>query len=120
MDKANWDFYGKTLSGATQQRPIEERALQVVNGTVGSFRKLYVEKRFPKEAKQQAKEMIDNIIQAYENRIKKLPWMAPLQDRELLTSCNKLTIKIGYPDNGKIFQSSTLSAKKKEVTTLTI
>jgi len=114
IDKANWDFYGKTLSGATQQRPIEERALQVVNGTVGeALGKLYVEKRFPKEAKQQAKEMIDNIIQAYENRIKKLPWMAPATRQGAIDKLHKLTIKIGYPDKWEDFSKLNIISKEK-------
>jgi putative endopeptidase len=48
LEKANWDFYSKTLQGAKAQRPREERALQVVNGTVGeALGKLYVEQKFP-------------------------------------------------------------------------
>jgi endothelin-converting enzyme/putative endopeptidase len=45
VDAANFDFYGKTLTGAIKQRPLEERALQTVNGTIGeALGKLYVEK----------------------------------------------------------------------------
>ncbi|MDN3710590.1 M13 family metallopeptidase N-terminal domain-containing protein [Myroides ceti] len=73
IDEANWDFYSKTLTGAVKQRPIEERALQVVNGTVGeALGKLYVEKKFPAEAKEKAKEMIDYVFLAFENRINNL------------------------------------------------
>jgi endothelin-converting enzyme/putative endopeptidase len=35
IEEANFDFYGKTLTGAIKQRPRRERALQTVNGTVG-------------------------------------------------------------------------------------
>ena len=70
LEKANWDFYSKTLQGAKAQRPREERALQVVNGTVGeALGKLYVEQKFPAEAKEKARKMIDNIFLAFENRI---------------------------------------------------
>jgi len=45
IETANWQFYGKTLTGALKQRPRHEKALQVVNGTVGeALGKLYVEK----------------------------------------------------------------------------
>src|SRR5690606_28352349 len=78
IDEANFDFYSRTLTGAVAQRPIEERALQVVNGTVGeALGKLYVEKKFPAEAKEIAKEMVDYVFLAFENRINKLPWMTP-------------------------------------------
>jgi putative endopeptidase len=50
IETANWEFYGKTLTGALKQRPRHEKALQIVNGTVGeALGKLYVEKMFPEE-----------------------------------------------------------------------
>jgi len=71
INKANWDFYSKTLSGTKVQRPAEERALGTVNGTVGeAIGKLYVEAKFPPEAKAKAEEMIANVISALYNRIK--------------------------------------------------
>jgi endothelin-converting enzyme/putative endopeptidase len=45
IENANFEFYGKTLTGAVKQRPSDERALQVMEES-GSFRKLYVEKCF--------------------------------------------------------------------------
>jgi putative endopeptidase len=102
IEKANWEFYSKTLQGALKQRPKEERALQIVNGTVGeALGKLYVEKKFPAEAKQKAKLMIDNIFIAYENRINKLPWMAPATRKGAIDKLKKSTVKIGYPDKWK-------------------
>ena len=53
IEMASFDFYGKTLTGAIKQRPREDRALQTVNGTIGeALGKLYVEKKFPAEAKE--------------------------------------------------------------------
>src|SRR5699024_4266521 len=31
LEKANWDFYSKTLNGVLQQRPADERALATIN-----------------------------------------------------------------------------------------
>lgn len=102
IEQANWDFYSKTLQGALKQRPREERALQVVNGTVGeALGKLYVEKKFPAEAKEKAKAMIDNVFQAFENRINNLPWMTPATRKGAIEKLRKSTVKIGYPDKWK-------------------
>ena len=102
IEKANWDFYSKTLQGALKQRPREERALQVVNGTVGeALGKLYVEKKFPAEAKAKAKLMIDNVFLAFEARINKLPWMTPSTRLGAIEKLRKSTVKIGYPDKWK-------------------
>jgi len=56
---ANFDFYGKTLNGVLKRRPLDERALQTVNFSIGeALGKLYVEKKFPAEAKTKAENMI--------------------------------------------------------------
>jgi putative endopeptidase len=99
IESSNFDFYGKTLTGAIKQRPRTEKALQVVNGTVGeALGKLYVEKMFPAEAKTKAKNMIQNVVRAYETRINNLSWMSPETKIKAIEKLNKMTIKIGYPD----------------------
>jgi len=114
LEKANWEFYSKVLSGAQQQKPIEERAVDIVNSMLGeALGKIYVEKKFPAEAKEKAQEMIDNIIKAYENRIKNLPWMTPATRQGALDKLAKLTIKIGYPDKWEDFSKLTILSPEK-------
>ena len=113
IETANWEFYGKTLTGALKQRPRHEKALQVVNGTVGeALGKLYVEKMFPEEAKGKAARMIKNVIRAYEGRINNLTWMSPETKAKAIQKLNGLTIKIGYPDKWKDY--SALRVKSPE------
>ncbi len=102
IEAASWDFYSKTLQGALKQLPREERALQVVNGTVGeALGKLYVEKKFPAEAKVKAKAMIENVFLAFENRINNLSWMAAETKKGAVEKLRKSTVKIGFPDKWK-------------------
>ncbi len=113
IETANWEFYGKTLTGALKQRPRHEKALQVVNGTVGeALGKLYVEKMFPAAAKDKAYKMIRNVMRAYELRINNLSWMSPETKIKAVEKLNSLTIKIGYPDKWKDY--SALSVKSIE------
>ncbi len=110
IETANWEFYGKALTGAIKQRPRNEKALQVVNGTVGeALGKLYVDKMFPAEAKDKAYKMIKNVMRAYEMRINNLTWMSPETKTKAVEKLNKLTIKIGYPDKWEDY--STLDVK---------
>ncbi|MCZ8229146.1 M13 family metallopeptidase [Flavobacterium sp.] len=111
IEKANWEFYGKTLTGAVKQRPFEERALQTVTGSVGeALGKLYVEKKFPAEAKEKAAKMIKNIFRAYENRINNLPWMSAETKVSAIAKLNKLRVKIGYPDKWKDYSALTIKS----------
>lgn len=102
IENANWEFYGKTLTGAVKQRPRNERALQTVNGALGeALGKLYVEKKFPAEAKEKAEKMIKNVFIAFENRINALPWMAKATKENAILKLKKSNVKIGYPNKWK-------------------
>ncbi len=115
IEDANFDFYGKTLTGAMQQRPREERALQVVNGTVGeALGKLYVEKKFPAEAKEKAEKMIKNVFKAFENRINNLTWMSPETRVSAIEKLHKSRVKIGYPDKWKDYSKLVLLSTEKD------
>ncbi len=108
---ANFDFYGKTLTGAIKQRPLDERALQTVNGATGeALGKLYVEKKFPAEAKTKAENMIKNVIRAYENRINNLTWMSAETKVRAIQKLKKMTVKIGYPDKWKDYSALTIKS----------
>jgi putative endopeptidase len=114
LEKANWDFYGKTLTGAIRQLPCNERALQVVNGSTGeALGKLYVEKKFPAEAKIKAEKMIQNIIIAFENRINNLPWMSQQTKASAIAKLKKSQVKIGYPDKWKDYSALVIKSPEE-------
>jgi putative endopeptidase len=111
MEKANWDFYSKTLRGAEEQRPPKERALAVANGTVGeALGKIYVKEKFPPEAKAKAEKMIANIIEAYKKRIMKLEWMSDSTKLKAIEKLDKFTVKIGYPDKWEDYSKLEVNA----------
>lgn len=114
IELASWEFYSKTLQGAKKQRPREERALLVVNGTVGeALGKLYVEKKFPAEAKEKANKMIKNVFLAFENRINNLPWMTPETRKGAIEKLRKSNVKIGYPDKWKDYSKLVIKSKEE-------
>ena len=99
LEKENWEFYSKEMRGAKKQRPRDERALGNLNGAVGeALGKLYVDAKFPPEAKKKAKEMIDNVLLGFEKRIASLEWMSEETKTKALEKLHKLTVKIAYPD----------------------
>ena len=99
MEKANWEFFGKTLNGSKAMRPADERALGTVDGSVGeAIGQLYVQAKFPPEAKVKAEKMIANVIKAFQNRINKLDWMSEETKKKAIVKLDKFTVKIAYPD----------------------
>lgn len=102
IETASWEFYSKTLQGALKERPRDEKALQSVNGALGeALGKLYVEKKFPPEAKAKAEAMVRNVFKAFENRINNLPWMTRATKDNAIAKIHKTRVKIGYPDKWK-------------------
>ncbi len=102
MDRANFDFYGKKLNGALEQRPLWERSVGVASGVMGeAIGQLYVDKHFPPEAKTKAQAMIANIKNSFDGRIKGLSWMTDETKEKALEKLKNITVKIGYPDEWK-------------------
>lgn len=113
IEKTSWNFYSKTLSGAQAQRPLDERALSVVNNTIGeAVGQLYVDAKFPPEAKQKAEAMIQNVILAFEKRIDNLEWMSDDSKAEAIKKLEKFTVKIGYPDEFKDYSDLEVNKDK--------
>jgi len=112
IEKANWEFYSQYLSGAKKQRPADERALATVNGSVGeAVGQLYVDEKFPPEAKAKAEKMIANVIEAYKERIMNLDWMSAETKEKAVAKLNKFTVKIGYPDTWEDYSSMDVNAE---------
>ncbi|MEB3345685.1 M13 family metallopeptidase [Aquimarina gracilis] len=113
VELANWEFYSKYLRGQKEQRPANERALATVNATVGeALGQLYVDEKFPPEAKAKAEKMIANVIRAYKGRIQKLDWMGEETKQKAIEKLDKFTVKIGYPDKWEDYSKMDVSADK--------
>jgi putative endopeptidase len=99
LDKQNFEFYGRTLSGTEEQRAPWRRAVTMVNGLLGEVvGKVYVKKHFPPEAKERMVELVDNLIRAYDESIRKLDWMSEETRASALDKLSKFRANIGYPD----------------------
>ena len=117
MDKANWEFYSKTLRGAVAQEPLEKRALRTVNWTLGeALGKLYVAEKFPPEAKAQMKELVGNLVKAYTARINNLDWMDEATKAKAIEKLEKTTVKVGYPDQWKDYSAVQLTNAEGQAT----
>ncbi|MBD0778130.1 peptidase M13 [Maribacter sp. ANRC-HE7] len=104
LDKQNWEFFSKELSGTKEQRPLWRRGVSTVNATLGEVvGKVYVKKHFPPEAKARMETLVDNLLKAYEVSIKDLDWMSEETKKEALEKLSKFTPKIGYPDTWKSY-----------------
>ena len=99
LDDMRFEFYGKYLQGQKEQRAMDKRGLEVVNGVLGeAFGKLYVDKYFPAAAKAEMVTLIDYLKKAYYQHISNLDWMSDVTKKKALEKLSKFTVKIAYPD----------------------
>jgi len=106
--QANFEFYGRTLSGTTELRPRWKRGVGFVEGAMGeAVGKVYVASEFPPAAKARMTELIDNLIAAYRASITSLPWMSAATKERALEKLEQFTPKIGHPDEFKDYSALT-------------
>jgi putative endopeptidase len=95
---ADFDFYGRLLTGAEKIRDRWKRAVSLVENLMGdAVGKLYVQRHFPPDAKARIDTLVDNLQEAYRISISELDWMTPQTRERALTKLNKFTAKVGYP-----------------------
>ncbi|WP_213278406.1 M13 family metallopeptidase [Chryseobacterium indologenes] len=107
-------FYGKYLRGQQEQRALNKRGFELINGSLGeAFGKLYVEKYFPAEAKAQMVELIDYLKKSFAVHINNLAWMSSTTKEKAMEKLNKFTVKVAYPDKWKDYSKLNIISEAK-------
>ncbi|WP_142724629.1 MULTISPECIES: M13 family metallopeptidase [unclassified Chryseobacterium] len=107
-------FYGKYLRGQQEQRALNKRGYELINGSLGeAFGKLYVEKYFPAEAKAQMVELIDYLKKSFAVHINNLAWMSSTTKEKAMQKLNKFTVKVAYPDKWKDYSKLNIISEAK-------
>ena len=103
---ANFDFYGRQMSGSKALRPRWKRVLTTIDNSLGEeVGKLYTAKYFPAQAKERMLKLVDNLKSSLGERIAALPWMSPETKAKAQEKLNAFIVKIGYPDQWKDYSS---------------
>src|SRR5437870_3236253 len=102
----DFDFRGKTLTGAKEIQPRWKRCVQSTDRHLGeALGQAYVEKYFPPAAKARALEMVHNLLAALRNDLATLPWMGPETRAEATAKLEAFAVKIGYTDRWRDYSA---------------
>jgi len=105
FDDEVFAFYGKVLTGATQQRERWKRAVDATSAALGeAVGKLYVTRYFPASEKARAEQMVKNEVAAFARRIDNLAWMAPATKARAKAKLAALRVGVGYPDTWRDYR----------------
>lgn len=110
---ATFDFYGRVMSGTTQDRARWKRAIGAVQGVLGeAVGKMYVEKYFPASSKERMIQLVRNLQKSLGERIKEQKWMSKETQEKALEKLNTFYVKIGYPDTWMDYSGLTIDPSK--------
>ncbi len=99
MERAAFDFYGRTFGGATEMKPAWRRVLGAANDLLDEMiGKQYVKRHFSEDAKQKIRKLVDHLAAAYRTRIERLDWMGAETKRKAIEKLEAVSRKLGYPD----------------------
>jgi putative endopeptidase len=109
--QANFDFYGKTLTGTPELRARWKRGVSIVEGAMGeAIGKVYVDRHFPGAAKVAMDDLVANLVEAYRQSITNLEWMTDVTRERALDKLGKFTPKIGYPVKWRDYSTLAITA----------
>jgi putative endopeptidase len=105
-----FDFYGRTLTGAEENKERWKRGVSLVESGMGeAVGQLYVERHFKPEAKAQMDKLVQYLIEAYRESIQQLDWMTDETKQRALDKLSKFNPKIGYPEKWKDYSSIVIN-----------
>ncbi len=106
FEQANFDFYGKILTGAKELRPRWKRCVQVVDGQLGeALGQSYVNQTFGAAGKLRTLKEVQLIEAALSRDISSLAWMTPETRKLALEKLHGVINKIGYPDKWRDYSA---------------
>ena len=102
--KESFWFYSQVLAGVKVMKPLWRRALGAVGGTLGELLgRVYVEAHFPPASKRAMDQLVTDLFEVYEARIKALPWMTAATKKKAVKKLRAMTRKIAYPKRFKSY-----------------
>ena len=109
---ANFDFFGKTMSGRKENHPRWKRATSQVEAQMGeALGKMFVARYFPESSKIRMEKLVKNLQVSLAERIREQKWMSPETKNAALDKLNSFYVKIGYPNQWKDMSGLNIDPK---------
>ena len=102
-----YSFNSKYLRGAASIEPRWKRCVSAVDNHLGEASgKLFVDKYFGAEGKENIRHIVQEVLSQLEEGIRTADWMSPETKQKALVKLNKIdTAKLGFPDKYRDYSS---------------
>ena len=110
---ANFEFFGKKMSGRKEDHPLWKRATSQVESQMGeALGKIYTDKYFPESSKTRMVQLVKNLQISLGERIQAQTWMSEETKKNAMDKLNSFYVKIGYPDKWTDMSKLVIDTKK--------
>lgn len=110
---ANFEMFGKVMSGQKEKKPRWKRAMSIPDSMFGeAVGELYVSKYFPEENKQYMLSLVENLRKSLDKHIAELTWMSDETKTKAREKLSIMGVKIGYPDKWKDYSEIQIDPEK--------
>ncbi len=111
--EANFNFFGKTMSGRKEDYPLWKRATNQVEAQMGeALGRIYCKKFFPESSKKMMETLVKNLQSSLGERIDAQTWMSDTTKAAAHEKLNKFYVKIGYPNKWTDFSNLDIDPTK--------
>lgn len=111
--EANFDFFGKTMSGRKEDYPLWKRATNQVEAQMGeALGKMYTARYFPESSKKMMEQLVRNLQISLGERIDAQTWMSVETKANAHKKLDKFYVKIGYPNKWTDYTNLTIDPTK--------
>lgn len=102
--------FNQVLTGQKEQTPRWQRISALIDGDLGDLLgQVYVQQYFKPEAKQRMLDLVNNLQNTFEERIRRLDWMSDATKEKALEKLHAFTKKIAYPDKWRTYEGVVIS-----------
>ena len=102
VQAANFDFFGKAMTGRKEDYPRWKKATSQVQGMMGeALGKIYCDKYFPASSKAKMETLVANLQKSLGERIMAQDWMSDQTKKAAMDKLSSFYVKIGYPGKWK-------------------
>ena len=111
--EANFNFFGKTMSGRKEDYPLWKRATNQVEAQMGeALGRIYCKKYFPESSKKMMETLVKNLQKSLGERIDAQTWMSDTTKAAAHQKLDKFYVKIGYPNKWTDYSKLTIDPSK--------
>lgn len=106
LEKAHFEFYGRTLQGTPRQEPRWKLAIHQVNRCLGeSLGQIYMERHFPESSRSKVEQLVENLRGTFSEELSKNSWMQPETKQEAVAKFSRFRTKIAGPSKPRDYSA---------------